>query len=111
MDEQKQEVTKEEKQEQQEQNGFPSRTLLLWILAGIYLTYTGFSLCKNVIDKVQGAGAWVMIAGIVFLAIGLGLLFFGCRGMLRIEKKKREQALEEQPEEETEESQDKESEP
>ena len=37
-------------------------------------------------------------------------LFFGCRGMIRIEKKKREQALEEQPEE-AEESQEKESEP
>lgn len=44
-------------QENTPQNATPTRSYVLMILAGCYLLYTGYRLCKNVIDGVDG-GSW-----------------------------------------------------
>ena len=64
--------TKEDNGEQEKASG---RRMLLWGLAGIYLLYTGFSLCKGFINGEEGSQMGFMIAGIAFLAIGAGLIF------------------------------------
>lgn len=77
--------------EQEAPAGMPTRSLMLWVLAGIYLVYTGYRLCKNVIDGVEGASIGFMLSGIVFLVIGGGLLFFGLRGVYRADRLKKAQ--------------------
>ncbi|MDO4276940.1 MAG: hypothetical protein Q4D16_25040 [Eubacteriales bacterium] len=71
--------------------GLPTRSLMLMVLAGIYLLYTGYRLCKNVIDGVEGASIGFMLAGIAFFIIGAGMLFIGGRGVFRADKLKKAQ--------------------
>ena len=54
----------EETESQEEQNPSSNRRFLLWTLAGIYLLYTGYSLCKNVIQGAEGASTGFLLAGI-----------------------------------------------
>ena len=77
--------TKEDNGEQEKASG---RRMLLWGLAGIYLLYTGFSLCKGFINGEEGSQMGFMIAGIAFLAIGAGLIFVAARNALKSGKVK-----------------------
>ena len=77
--------TKEDNGEQEKASG---RRMLLWGLAGIYLLYTGFSLCKGFINGEEGSQMGFMIAGIAFLAIGAGLVFVAARNALKSGKVK-----------------------
>ena len=77
--------TKEDNGEQEKASG---RRMLLWGLAGIYLLYTGFSLCKGFINGEEGSQMGFMIAGIAFLAIGAGLIFAAARNALKSGKVK-----------------------
>ena len=83
-----QEIAKREEKQQKSSNG----RFLLWTLAGIYLLYTGYSLCKGFITGAEGTGMGFMLAGIAFAAIGAGLLFFGIKNMLSEEKIKKAKA-------------------
>lgn len=67
----------------------PVRSYMLRTLAGIYLVYTGYRLCKNVIDGVDGASWGFMLAGIAFLAIGAGLVFVGLKGVFKDDKERK----------------------
>lgn len=81
------EEKKEEKPEEKKtdpKTGLPTRSLMLMTLAGIYLVYTGYSLCKNVLDGVEGGNIGFMLAGIVFLVLGAGMLVVGVRGVYRM---------------------------
>ena len=80
-----QEIAKSEEKEQKSSNG----RFLLWTLAGIYLLYTGYSLCKGFITGAEGTGMGFMLAGIVFAVIGVGLLFLSIKNMLSEEKLKK----------------------
>ena len=91
----------EQKKENQETEGtkksfrdivdnMPGRSVVLWCLAGFYLLYTGFTLCSDVIKGDGGIG--FLLAGIVFLVIGGGLMFFGIRGRFGGHRKKEETA-------------------
>ena len=80
-----QEIAKSEKKEEKSSNG----RYLLWTLAGIYLLYTGYSLCKGFITGAEGTGMGFMLAGIVFAVIGVGLLFLSIKNMLSEEKLKK----------------------
>ena len=62
MTEQETEVTTsgEAPQEKKKQE-VPTRSMILMILAGCYLVYTGYRLCKNVLDGVEG-GSWGFFA-------------------------------------------------
>ena len=59
---------------------------ILWSLAGVYLLYTSYSLCKGYVTGEEGTSMGFMLAGIAFAAIGAGLLFFGIKNMLSEEK-------------------------
>ena len=40
------------------------------LLAGVYLVYTGYQLCKDVLTGVEGASVGFLAAGVAFLVIG-----------------------------------------
>ena len=83
MTEQETEVTASGENSQEEKKPeVPTRSMILMILAGCYLLYTGYRLCKNVLEGVEG-GSWG------FFAAGAVMLFTGGRNYLRREKEKR----------------------
>lgn len=84
------EDVKEEQKDQEKQSGtLPVRSCMLMCLAGIYLVYTGYKLCSNVINKVDGASWGFMIAGIAFLVAGAAMLIVGGKGVIRDDKEKK----------------------
>ena len=90
MTEQETEVTTsgEAPQEKKKQE-VPTRSMILMILAGCYLVYTGYRLCKNVLDGVEGGSRGFFAAGAAFIVVGAVMLFVGGRNYLRREKEKR----------------------
>ena len=90
MTEQETEVTTsgEAPQEKKKQE-VPTRSMILMILAGCYLVYTGYRLCKNVLDGVEGGSWGFFAAGGAFIVVGAVMLFVGGRNYLRREKEKR----------------------
>ena len=85
------EITEEvKKEEEQQPMGLPMRSCILMTLAGLYLTYTGYRLCKNVLDGVEGGSWGFMAAGIIFAVVGIGMVIIGGKGLLRNEKEKKE---------------------
>lgn len=70
----------------------PVRSCMLMCLAGLYILYTGYRLCKNVIDGVDGGGAVFFIVGIAFLILAAGMLYVGVRGVLADDKKQKAEA-------------------
>ena len=74
---------------QEEQKPSSNARFMLWTLAGIYLLYTGYTLCKGFITGAEGTGMGFMLAGIVFAVIGVGLLFLSIKNMLSEEKLKK----------------------
>ena len=94
MEEQKRENKEELQQETAEeknsgQGNSSTRSSLLWIFAGGYLVYTGYRLCKNVLDGVEGGSWGFFAAGAAFIVVGAVMLFVGGRNYLRREKEKR----------------------
>ncbi|CBL21915.1 DUF202 domain-containing protein [Blautia sp. 2744] len=89
MTEQETEVTTsgEAPQEKKKQE-VPTRSMILMILAGCYLLYTGYRLCKNVLDGVEGGSWGFFAAGAAFIVVGAVMLFVGGRNYLRREKEK-----------------------
>ena len=92
MTEQETEVTTsgEAPQEKKKQE-VPTRSMILMILAGCYLLYTGYRLCKNVLDGVEGGSWGFFAAGAAFIVVGAVMLFVGGRNYLRREKEKHAQ--------------------
>ena len=85
------EITEEvKKEEEQQPMGLPMRSCILMTLAGLYLTYTGYRLCKNVLDGVEGGSWGFMAAGIIFAVVGIGMVIIGGKGLLRNEKEEKE---------------------
>ena len=82
----------EETGEEDEQKSFSNRRFLLWTLAGIYLLYTAYSLCKGYVTGEEGSSMGFMLAGIAFAAIGVGLLVVSIKNMLSEDKIKKAKA-------------------
>ena len=87
-------------QENTPQNATPTRSYVLMILAGCYLLYTGYRLCKNVIDGVDGGSWGFFAAGIAFLIVGAVMLFIGGKNFIERDKENRLQREEEEKEQE-----------
>ena len=68
----------------------PAGRSFLWMLAGVYLLYTGYSLAAAVIRGEEGATPIFLLIGIVFLTIGAGLVFTGGKNLLKANKMKQE---------------------
>ena len=63
-----------------------NRSHILWLIAGAYLVYTGFTLCKNVVQGVEGSKAIFMVVGIFFMAFGAFLCVMGLKGIAQKDK-------------------------
>ena len=81
-----------------QKNTTPTRSYVLMILAGAYLIYTGYRLCKNVIDGVDGGSWGFFAAGIAFLIVGAVMLFIGGKNFIERDKENRLQREEEEKE-------------
>ncbi len=79
----------EEEQPQKWYNAMPDRSCILFMIAGAYLAYTGYSLIKNYMDGLEGGGVGFAVAGGVFILIAVGMLILGGRGWLRNDKMKK----------------------
>lgn len=84
-----------------QKNTTPTRSYVLMLLAGAYLIYTGYRLCKNVIDGVDGGSWGFFAAGIAFLIVGAVMLFIGGKNFIERDKENRLQREEEEKEQET----------
>lgn len=92
-------LNQEEQPPQKWYNAMPDRSCFLFIIAGAYLGYTGYSLVKNYLDGVEGGSIGFAVAGVAFILIAAGMLFLGGRGWLRNDKiKKLQQEAEEKAE-------------
>ena len=90
MTEQETEVTASGENSQEEKKPeVPTRSMILMILAGCYLLYTGYRLCKNVLEGVEGGSWGFFAAGVGFIIVGAVMRFTGGRNYLRREKEKR----------------------
>ena len=83
-----------------QKNTTPTRSYVLMLLAGAYLIYTGYRLCKNVIDGVDGGSWGFFAAGIAFLIVGAVMLFIGGKNFIERDKEKEQEAAEPEPAEE-----------
>lgn len=91
MEENKNEELQEQVQteSQEEQKPSSNARFMLWTLAGIYLLYTGYSLCKGFITGAEDTGIGFMLAGIAFAVIGVGLLVASIKTMISEDKLKK----------------------
>ena len=94
MEENKNEELQEQVQTESQEEQKPSfnARFMLWTLAGIYLLYTGYSLCKGFITGAEGTGIGFMLAGIAFAVIGVGLLVASIKTMISEDKLKKAKA-------------------
>ena len=82
----------EDQEVQEEQKPSSNARFMLWTLAGLYLLYTGYSLCKGFITGAEGTSIGFMLAGIVFAIIGVGLLVASVKTMISEDKLKKAKA-------------------
>lgn len=91
------EQNKQPEQEQETQEaageqttqGTPTRSSIIMLLAGLYLLYTGYKLCKDVLDGVNGSGWGFFAAGVGFLIVGVIMLVISGRDLMKKDKAKR----------------------
>lgn len=84
MEEQNKEIEEQENKNgsgdgRQNMQPMPTRSVILWVLAGGYLLYSGYTLCKNVLDGVEGSSWGFFIVGVVFIVLGAVLVFMGLK--------------------------------
>ena len=84
MEEQKKEIDDmeqniEPEKESKEKQPVPNRSLILWVCAGGYLLYTGYTLCKNVLAGAEDSSWGFFVAGAVFVVLGAVLVFIAIK--------------------------------
>lgn len=94
MEEQKKDTEKMENSPKQQPG--TTRSTFLLVFAGIYLLYTGYTLCKNVLDGQEDAGWGFFAIGVIFIGIAVFMLFYGLKNYkARTKAEKSEEAAEE----------------
>ena len=76
-------------EKQKARNGksaMPMRTCLVMILAGAYVAYLGVSLCQNVINGAEGSSPGFMVAGVIFIVLGVAFVIRGSIKAGKIQK-------------------------
>ena len=66
-----------------------SRSAIVMLIAGLYLAYLGWGLCKGYIDKAEGSGIGFFCAGAAFILIGVFMAFAGGRVTLKAQNQKK----------------------
>ena len=84
MEEQNKEIEEQENKNasedsRQNMQPIPTRSVILWVLAGGYLLYSGYTLCKNVLDGVEGSSWGFFVAGAIVIVLGAVLVFMGLK--------------------------------
>lgn len=69
-----------------------SRSAIVMLIAGLYLAYLGWGLCKGYIDKAEGSGIGFFCVGAAFILIGVFMLFAGGRVTIKTQNRKKEEA-------------------
>ena len=85
-----QEEEQEAGQEETQERGMPTRTCIMMILAGLYLLYTGYKLCSDVLNGVEGGSWGFAVAGVGFFIVGAGMLVISGKNFLKKQKEKQE---------------------
>ena len=67
--------------EETKEQGTPLRSSIIMLLAGVYLLYTGYKLCQDVLNGTNGSSWGFFAAGVVMLVVG-------CRDLIKREKAK-----------------------
>ena len=70
-------------------HGMPLRSSIIMLLAGLYLLYTGYRLCRDVLNGVNGSNWGFFAAGVGFLIVGVVMLIVGGRDLAKKDKAKR----------------------
>lgn len=86
-------------EKEQKPQAMPARSYILMLLAGAYLVYTGYKLCKNVIDGVEGGSWGFFAAGVGFLIVGIVMMVIGLKNAYLNDKEKKALAEQKQLEE------------
>lgn len=94
----KKEEIMENKNEKDSKPALPTRSYVVMAIAGAYVAYLGFSLCKGVLDGAEGSNPGFMIAGIVFMILGAAFVVNGGKGYMKNSKEKKEEAAQESAE-------------
>lgn len=84
-----------ESETEKNQQEKPTANFGLLLLAGAYLVYTGYKLCKGVLSGDEDAGIGFLAAGIAFAVIGAGMLISAAKNAMRRSRAKKA-ALEEE---------------
>ena len=72
--------------EEAKEQGTPLRSSVIMLLAGVYLLYTGYKLCQDVLNGTNGSNWGFFAAGAGFLIVGVVMLVVGCRDLIKREK-------------------------
>ena len=91
----KKEEIMDNKNEKDSKPALPTRSYVVMALAGAYVAYLGFSLCKSVLDGVEGSNPGFMVAGIVFMVLGVAFVVNGGKGYMKNSKEKKEENVSE----------------
>ena len=91
----KKEEIMDNKNEKDSKPALPTRSYVVMALAGAYVAYLGFSLCKSVLDGVEGSNPGFMVAGIVFMVLGAAFVVNGGKGYMKNSKEKKEEDVSE----------------
>ncbi len=73
-------------------DGINPRSALLMLIAGLYVVYLGFNLCKGYIAKEEGTSLGFFFAGALFILLGGFFAYAGGKASMKAQKEKKEAA-------------------
>ena len=71
-----------------------SRSAIVMLIAGAYLAYLGWGLCKGYLDGAEGSGIGFFCAGAAFILIGVFMVFVGGKVTIKAQNEKKQEEAE-----------------